>query len=259
MEYVKQNENKEEYFMKENMFAEKSYENRKGSDREFIRFLLGEPDPDYVDYLYKKDREKELEKDPMEQFECTKEQFEKRLEKTRINMYLDTARYIDRIVANGDFSYIGFKYKVNMLNLDHVAMDERGEELRYIMTLLGAEKIEDENIAAEIELIRAKLDKWFVRPEDVKKEPVRQAEKKPSSAELLEEYQKLGTVEEFKELKEKNTAKIPHFSGDGCWNGQIVYDTYECPGCGKEYELDYEEYDYCPKCGQRMKIAFAEE
>lgn len=66
------------------------------------------------------------------------------------------------------------------------------------------------------------------------------------------QYRKIGTVEEFKALKEKNNPKIPNYEGDGYYKGQIVLDTWICPNCEKEYEVDYEEYDYCPNCGQRI-------
>ncbi len=29
----------------------------------------------------------------------------------------------------------------------------------------------------------------------------------------------------------------------------MVYDMYDCPGCGESYEDDYDDYKYCPKCG----------
>ena len=35
-------------------------------------------------------------------------------------------------------------------------------------------------------------------------------------------------------------------------DGELVYDMYDCPNCGKHYELYYEKYDYCPNCGQKM-------
>lgn len=50
----------------------------------------------------------------------------------------------------------------------------------------------------------------------------------------------------------KQIPKKPDLEGDGYWDGQIVYDTWICPCCGKRYEVDYEEYDYCPKCGQKI-------
>lgn len=32
----------------------------------------------------------------------------------------------------------------------------------------------------------------------------------------------------------------------------IVYDTWICPCCGHHYEVDYDDYEYCPKCGQKI-------
>lgn len=60
-------------------------------------------------------------------------------------------------------------------------------------------------------------------------------------------------VEKYESLKEKNTSKKPNFEGDGYDDkGQLMYDTWICPNCEKHYELDYEEYDYCPHCGQKI-------
>lgn len=52
---------------------------------------------------------------------------------------------------------------------------------------------------------------------------------------------------------EKQIPKEPYYSGDGYWNGELVYDTWTCPNCSKSYEVDYDDYDYCPKCGQKIK------
>uniref|UniRef100_UPI004056FD8C hypothetical protein n=1 Tax=Acetatifactor sp. TaxID=1872090 RepID=UPI004056FD8C len=68
----------------------------------------------------------------------------------------------------------------------------------------------------------------------------------------LKEYQDVGTVEEFKALKKKNEPKRADLFGDGYADGHLVYDTYKCPNCEKEYELEYEEYDFCPNCGQHI-------
>lgn len=51
---------------------------------------------------------------------------------------------------------------------------------------------------------------------------------------------------------EKQMAKIPNYEGDGYYNGELVLDTWICPNCGNKYEVDYEEHDYCPKCGQHI-------
>ena len=68
----------------------------------------------------------------------------------------------------------------------------------------------------------------------------------------LKEYQVLGTVEELKEAKEKQTPKIPNIEGDGYADGHLVYDTWICPNCEEHYEIDYDDYDCCPKCGQAI-------
>lgn len=51
---------------------------------------------------------------------------------------------------------------------------------------------------------------------------------------------------------EKQIPKVPCYSGDGYYNGEIVIDTWECPCCGKQYEIDYDDYEYCPNCGQHI-------
>lgn len=57
----------------------------------------------------------------------------------------------------------------------------------------------------------------------------------------------------IKELVDKETPKKPDYEGDGYDdNGQINYDTWICPNCRKRYEVDYDDYDYCPNCGQKL-------
>ena len=51
---------------------------------------------------------------------------------------------------------------------------------------------------------------------------------------------------------EKQIPKKPNIEGDGYADGQLVYDTWICPFCGKHYEIDYDSYDYCPNCGQHI-------
>ena len=55
----------------------------------------------------------------------------------------------------------------------------------------------------------------------------------------------------IKALK-KQMPKKPDFEGDGYADGQLVYDTWICPHCEKKYEVDYDDYDYCPNCGQAI-------
>lgn len=51
---------------------------------------------------------------------------------------------------------------------------------------------------------------------------------------------------------EKQIPKSPDYEGDGYSNGELVYDTWVCPCCGQTYEVDYDDYEYCPKCGQHI-------
>lgn len=44
----------------------------------------------------------------------------------------------------------------------------------------------------------------------------------------------------------------PYLWGDGYADGRLIYDMWDCPNCGKTYEVDYDEYDHCPACGQAI-------
>lgn len=56
------------------------------------------------------------------------------------------------------------------------------------------------------------------------------------------------------DLVEKETAEEPNVEGDGYYEGELVYDTWICPRCGARYEIDYDEYEYCPNCGQHINL-----
>ncbi len=52
---------------------------------------------------------------------------------------------------------------------------------------------------------------------------------------------------------QKQTPKKPDIYGDGYGDdGNLIYDTYDCPNCQTSYEIEYEKYDYCPHCGQAI-------
>lgn len=71
----------------------------------------------------------------------------------------------------------------------------------------------------------------------------------------LKKYEDTGlTPEQIQELWERDTAKKPYLEGDGYdSNGIMVYDTWICPNCDAQYEVEYDDYDFCPNCGQRLK------
>lgn len=51
---------------------------------------------------------------------------------------------------------------------------------------------------------------------------------------------------------EKQIPKKPTYEGDGYADGHLVYDTWICPCCENRYEVDYDNYDHCPNCGQKL-------
>jgi hypothetical protein len=59
------------------------------------------------------------------------------------------------------------------------------------------------------------------------------------------------TFKSILEAREARTPKRPDIWGDGYADGKMVYDMFDCPGCGKSYELE-NRTDYCPDCGQRL-------
>lgn len=59
---------------------------------------------------------------------------------------------------------------------------------------------------------------------------------------------------------EKQIPKKPTYEGDGyAPDGTLVYDTWICPCCDKRYEVDYNDYDYCPNCGQKLDLDRSDE
>lgn len=73
-----------------------------------------------------------------------------------------------------------------------------------------------------------------------------------SALKEVQQYRKIGTVEECREAMEKQNAKKPDYEGDGYADGHMVYDIWICPNCGEEYEVDYDDYKHCPNCGQAI-------
>lgn len=58
----------------------------------------------------------------------------------------------------------------------------------------------------------------------------------------------------IKKAIEKQIPKKPDYEGDGFdEDGYLIYDTWICPNCEHKYEVDYDDYDFCPYCGQAIK------
>ena len=60
------------------------------------------------------------------------------------------------------------------------------------------------------------------------------------------------SLETLYDLVEKETATESDIEGDGYFRGELVYDVWICPRCGIRYEIGYDDYEYCPKCGQHI-------
>lgn len=117
------------------------------------------------------------------------------------------------------------------------------------------------NALAELMLImpkvfaakRKSLGEYYSNLENCKKE-IQACEIAVKALEEVQQYRQIGTVQEFRAAMEKQTAKKPDYEGDGYSEGQLVYDTWICPCCGQHYEVDYDSYDYCPNCGQKIRL-----
>ena len=73
--------------------------------------------------------------------------------------------------------------------------------------------------------------------------------------EEIQQYRAIGTIEEFKDLKEKSVAKKPIYSDfDDNGDDEIIPYKAICPTCGIEFEFgswNEEENHHC-SCGQRI-------
>lgn len=82
--------------------------------------------------------------------------------------------------------------------------------------------------------------------------PVRMAEAVDTAIQALEEvqqYRQIGTVEEFREAVEKQTAIEPEKVNIPCTSWTKAHMRYRC-SCGS-FLTSYD--DYCNKCGQKLK------
>lgn len=71
--------------------------------------------------------------------------------------------------------------------------------------------------------------------------------------EEVQKYREIGSIEECRASREKQIPKKTTYDGDGyAPDGTFVWDEWLCPCCGGRYEVDYDDYDYCPNCGQKL-------
>lgn len=61
------------------------------------------------------------------------------------------------------------------------------------------------------------------------------------------------TIDKTTMALEKQEPVEAEYEGDSYDEyGNIIYDTWICPTCGTRHEIDFDDYDYCPNCGQRV-------
>lgn len=68
--------------------------------------------------------------------------------------------------------------------------------------------------------------------------------------EKVQEFEAIGTIEEFKALKEKSVAKKPIKINIPNTSWCRKQERYECPSCHKY--LNFRELSYCCVCGQKL-------
>lgn len=57
----------------------------------------------------------------------------------------------------------------------------------------------------------------------------------------------------LKDAVNKQIPLKPQLESDGYSDGELVYDTWICPKCGEDYEIeDCDDYKHCPNCGQKI-------
>ena len=59
---------------------------------------------------------------------------------------------------------------------------------------------------------------------------------------------------------EKQIPKKPTYDGYGYMpDGTFLWDKWLCPNCKSSYDVVYDDYNYCPVCGQRIDFGKDEE
>lgn len=51
---------------------------------------------------------------------------------------------------------------------------------------------------------------------------------------------------------EKQIPKKPILKGNEYMGGELIYDTWYCPSCDMDYEIDFTNFLFCPNCSQAI-------
>ena len=120
------------------------------------------------------------------------------------------------------------------------------EEIQQYREFEAIFRHEMSDVAVEFLSDKQEFGKWLKRGKCISK-------KADEALRENEKYREIGTVEECRTAVEKQKSKTPSYEGDGCdFDGNIILDTWICPKCEEYYEMDYDNYKYCPNCGQAI-------
>lgn len=70
--------------------------------------------------------------------------------------------------------------------------------------------------------------------------------------EELDSYKEIGTIEEFKALKDRSVAKKPIINERRFENGDEVLVDWKCPICGLNVIEETPCQEYCQRCGNKL-------
>lgn len=72
--------------------------------------------------------------------------------------------------------------------------------------------------------------------------------------EEIQQYRAIGTVEEFKDLKEKNQEVVigEWIDTQPQYNNGYYKNAHMCSNCNDYYTTEYDEMKFCPNCGAKM-------
>lgn len=73
-----------------------------------------------------------------------------------------------------------------------------------------------------------------------------------NATKYLEQHSQYATRSAVQYAIDRQIPQTPFLWGDGYADGVLVYDMYDCPCCGKSFELYYEQTKCCKECGQRF-------
>ncbi|WP_461821684.1 hypothetical protein [Blautia stercoris] len=115
-------------------------------------------------------------------------------------------------------------------------------------------------IEVQMESMRKKLKDAIEHLDDASVESLWEEHKREMNSADLDAWSLEEAKSLLREYCQKEIPRKPIFDGDGyAPDGTKVWDEWICPNCGSEYEVDYDEYDYCPNCGQRIDWTEANE